>query len=109
MAQRTTAADERVAHILEVVAGHVTVTAACLYGSQLAGATDEWSDIDLAIFCPEAETWSTWQRIDAQAAIKDEVGYDVDVRLYSDRWLEEVTRRPASFVAHVLRRGRRLA
>ncbi len=109
MAQGAVVTEERLAHILDAAARHVTVTAAYLYGSQLTGATDEWSDIDLALFCPEAESWSTWQRIDVESAIEREVGRDVEIRLYSDRWLEEVQHRPASFAAYILRNGRRLA
>lgn len=41
------------------------VEAICLYGSRARGDADDWSDIDLAVICPQASStdWATIQDV----------------------------------------------
>ncbi len=109
MAHRTASLEERLAEIVKAVRARLPVAAIYLYGSQVTGDTHEWSDIDIAVFSPAIEGKTIWEIIDLEAAIQDEVGYDVDIWLYSDRKLEEAKDDPASFVAHILKTGKRIA
>ena len=109
MARRTAPIEQRLEEIVHAVRARLPVTAIYLYGSQLTGSTHEWSDIDIAVFSPAVEGMSLWEIIDLEAAIQDEVGYDVDIWLYSDRKLEEAKHNPGTFVAHILRTGKRIA
>ncbi len=43
--------------VLQVVNRNVTVVAAYLFGSQVTGNADQWSDIDLAVFAEGIEAW----------------------------------------------------
>ncbi len=45
--------EAKVRKALQVVNRNVTVVAAYLFGSQVTGNADRWSDIDLAVFAEE--------------------------------------------------------
>ncbi|MCD6352446.1 MAG: nucleotidyltransferase domain-containing protein [Armatimonadetes bacterium] len=108
MAGKVAATKDRIASILEAVRRHVPIAAAYLFGSQARGEPSENSDIDIAVFSPAVEGMSVWDRMELEIAIRREVGYDAHIILYSDRWLGAADKRPASFVAHILKTGKRL-
>ena len=85
------------------------ITAIYLYGSRLTAHTREWSDIDIAVFTPAADNRDIWFRIDLEVELQLELGPDVDIRIYSERDLKEGKENPASFVAHILKTGKRIA
>jgi predicted nucleotidyltransferase len=52
---------------------------AFLFGSQVDGTADQWSDIDMAIFVEGAEGWDIHKRARLIARIQKEAGDDIDV------------------------------
>ena len=101
--------EQRLARVLNAVRRRMPVTAAYVYGSYARGDAAEGSDIDVAVFSPAIEGLSIWEIVRLEIAIRNEVGRDVDLWLYSDRKLEEAKDDPASFVAHILKTGKRIA
>ena len=69
--------EEKVRAALRVLARRARVRAAYLFGSQVAGTADEWSDIDVAAFIEEAEQWNLEQRVDVCVEVRREVGDEI--------------------------------
>jgi len=94
---------------VEELRRRLPVSAIVVYGSQVEGRADQWSDVDIAVFSPAVETMSLDDELDLLYEVHEAVGHDIDIRLFSDRSLEEAATRPASFVAHILKTGKRVA
>ncbi|MHB9027200.1 MAG: nucleotidyltransferase domain-containing protein [Candidatus Latescibacterota bacterium] len=83
------------------------VRAAYLFGSQVEGTADEWSDIDVAVFMEGVENWDIQHRTQAMVLVMDEAGNDVEVHLFPLSSLEKPGR--GSFAEYILKHGVRIA
>ena len=77
--------------------------AAYVFGSHAEGRADEWSDIDVAAFMDEIDSWDVWQRAKVIARVQKEVGYDVEPHLLSASHL--TSPQPGSFAEYVIEHG----
>lgn len=84
-----------------------TVRAAFLFGSQITGEADEWSDIDVAAFMDEAATWDYFTKVDVIVKMMREVGDDVEPHIFESSQFEKPE--SASFAADIIQRGIRIA
>jgi predicted nucleotidyltransferase len=82
------------------------VRAAYVFGSHAEGRADEWSDIDVAAFMEEIDSWDLWQRAKVIARVQKEVGYDVEPHLLSASHL--TSPQPGSFAEYVMEHGIRI-
>jgi predicted nucleotidyltransferase len=82
------------------------VRAAYVFGSHVTGGADQWSDIDVAAFMDEVETWDLERRIDIFVKIQMEVGFDVEPHLFSSALLQHPE--AGSFAADIIRHGVRI-
>lgn len=98
--------EEKARAALRVLARRAHVRAAYLFGSQVEGTADRWSDIDIAAFIDEADRWDFEQRVAACVEAQREVGDDVELHLFSTESLENPPR--ASFAQYILGHGARL-
>jgi len=98
-----TVIEEKARAALRVLARRTRVRAAYLFGSQVAGTADQWSDIDIGAFIEEAEPWDLQQRVDVCVEIRREVGDDVELHLFLADSLDNPPR--ASFAQYVLSHG----
>ena len=80
-----------------------TVRAAYVFGSQVEGADDEWSDIDVAVFMDYVENWNIQRRTQAMVLVMDEAGNDMEVHFYPSSALENPG--CGSFAEYILRHG----
>jgi len=103
MAQRDAVIEEKTQAALKTVSRFARVARAYLFGSQVEGTADRWSDIDLAVFVEGAESWDLHQRARVAAQVQKEAGDDVEIHFLSAKTLEE--RDSASFAAWVLFHG----
>ncbi len=83
-----------------------TVSAAYLFGSQVDGTADEWSDIDVAVFLDGVENWDIQRNTRAMVMVMEEVGDDVEAHLFPASSLEHPGR--GSFVEYILSHGVRV-
>ena len=90
---------------IEVLNRNAKVTAAYLFGSQVMGNTDRWSDIDLAVFAEGIENWDLRDRARAAVQVQKEAGDDVEVHISPVSALDEKDRDSAGFAAWVLAHG----
>jgi predicted nucleotidyltransferase len=88
---------------VRILARRAHVRAAYLFGSRVNGAADRWSDIDIAAFIDEADTWDLDQRVAACVEPQRLVGDDIELHLFSTQSLRNPPR--ASFAQYVLRYG----
>jgi predicted nucleotidyltransferase len=83
-----------------------TVRAAYLFGSQVDGTADEWSDIDVAVFMDGVENWTLPRQVSAMTQVMMEAGDDVEVHLFPASSLESPGR--GSFAEYILKHGARI-
>ena len=88
---------------LTAVSNLTVVAKAYLFGSQVDGTADQWSDIDLAIFVEGAESWDIHKRARLIARVQKEAGDDVEVHFIPASALKENDK--AGFASWVLAHG----
>ena len=94
---------QRARRAVEVVAQHVPVRAAYLFGSQAEGTADQFSDSDIAAFVEGAEQWDLQRRVRIGMEAQRQVGDDVEVHFFPAELLENPP--AASFAAYVQSHG----
>lgn len=80
-----------------------TVRAAYVFGSHVEGRADQWSDIDIAAFMDDVESWDLGRRTRILTDLQKEVGYDVEAHLFPSSCLNNAE--SDSFAAYVLEHG----
>ncbi|HDP34364.1 MAG TPA: nucleotidyltransferase domain-containing protein, partial [Candidatus Hydrogenedentes bacterium] len=76
---------------------------AYVFGSQVEGRADAWSDIDVAVFLDGAESWDMQRRAQTMFQVQKGAGLDVEAHLFPSSML--VHPEPASFAAYVIKHG----
>lgn len=107
MAQVDITVEQRAQSAVASLSRFATVTAAYLFGSQVDGRADQWSDIDLAVFIDGLESWDLRERARITAQVQKEAGDEIELHFFSAKSLHR--RNDASFAAWVLNHGVRLA
>src|SRR3990172_6577395 len=79
------------------------VRAAFLFGSQVEGTADKWSDVDVGVFVEGAEHWD-WERLcNASREVQRRLGWDIEIHVFPASWYEGPPR--ASFAQYVIKHG----
>ncbi len=91
---------------LEYLRKRIRVEAAYLFGSQVQGEVHEHSDIDLAVFSPDANHMSLDERIRLRADLAVDCDPRLELHLYSSRALANA--RPTNFAGYIIAHGKRL-
>ncbi len=107
MAGRTTSVELIAKRAVEEARKHIPVADAMIFGSQVDGTAHEWSDIDVAIFTPAAETWDVDTWLAVNRSIRKAMKFAVELHFFRARDLEG--RPPSTFVGHILKTGKRVA
>ncbi len=103
MARIDPSVTEKAKAALEVLSRMTEVDSAYLFGSQVEGRSDEWSDIDLAVFIEGLDSWSLRDRVGAAVEVQKAVGDDVEVHFFPALAAREPP--PASFADWILTHG----
>ena len=106
MARIDVISEQRSRSALKALPSHAKVAAAYLFGSQVEGTADKCSDIDLAIFLENAESWDIKDRAHATSIVQKEAGDDFDLHFLPAEALRRTE--PASFAAYILAHGVRI-
>ncbi len=96
----------RAEYALQVLSREATIEGAYLFGSQVKGNTHEWSDIDIAAFVENSETWDIFERADRTAYVQKEAGDEIELHFFPADQLAHPE--PSSFAEYILRTGVRL-
>jgi predicted nucleotidyltransferase len=103
MAQLDVVIEQRSKVAVAAVSRFGRVVRAYLFGSQVEGTADRWSDIDLAVFVEGVESWDIHQRARVAAQVQKTAGDDVEIHFLPAKSLQEHD--DASFAAWVLNHG----
>jgi len=87
----------------ETLARMGAVRAAYVFGSHVEGRADRWSDIDVAVFMDEVETWDIRRRARAMPQVQQEAGLDVEAHLFPASAYHHPQK--GSFAEYILRHG----
>ncbi len=99
--------EERAKQALRVLSRYAQVKVAYVFGSQVEGKTDEFSDIDIGAFIEEFDRWDLQRRVRTIALVQEEAGDDLEIHFFPSEALTNAE--PASFAAYVLKHGIRIA
>jgi predicted nucleotidyltransferase len=102
----TAAIDVALEKALAFLQQRIRIEAAYLFGSQMSGDTDPDSDIDLAVFSPDAENMRFMERVRLGSELASECHPDVELHLYSSHALANA--RPTNFAGYIVTHGKRL-
>lgn len=94
---------ERARRVLAVLSRRATVRGLYVFGSQVSGTPDEWSDIDVAAFVDGVETWGLEGRVRAVVEVQRELGDDLDVHLFPGAYVNAPPK--GSFAEFILEEG----
>jgi len=97
---------DRAVEAVRVIGRWGRVRAAYLFGSQVQGTADQWSDIDIAVFVDGAEQWDFDRLSRACAEAQRRAGLDIEMHILPASSYENPPR--ASFAKHILQHGARL-
>ena len=91
---------------VDVLARRQKISAVYIFGSQVNGTANKWSDIDVAVFMDGIEKLDIRDRARLTASAQKEAGDELEVHFFRRESLEHPI--PASFAQFVLTTGVRL-
>jgi predicted nucleotidyltransferase len=91
---------------LEYLRRRIQIEAAYLFGSQVEGKVHDQSDIDLAVFSPDANTMSLDDRIRLRADLAVDCDPRLELHLFSSHALANA--RPTNSAGYIVAHGKRL-
>lgn len=94
---------DRALEAVRVIAQWGRARAAYLFGSQVQGTADEWSDVDVAVFVEGAEEWDFERVSRACGAAQRRAGLDIEMHVFPASSYENPPR--ASFAQYILNHG----
>jgi predicted nucleotidyltransferase len=97
---------DRLQKAVAIARQHGTLEAAYFFGSRSRGQGDQWSDLDLAFFIKDAESWTLRQRTLLTVEVQKMAGDDIEPHFFSAKALHEPSK--LGFESIVLAEGIRL-
>lgn len=101
-AQRADLIDDAV----RFLSARLPVAAVILFGSHVRGDTHEWSDVDLAVFSSHAAQMTFLERVRLASELQIACGFELEPHFFPAEALHDPPK--GSFVAHIVRTGRRI-
>lgn len=89
-----------------VLARRIRLRGVVLFGSQLEGGADEWSDVDIAVFSPDVVGMKLLERARLAAEVQLACGLELEPHFFPDTYLDNPPE--ASFAKHIIETGRRI-
>jgi len=97
----------RAGKVVKAVSTQVNIKAAYLFGSQLNGGRDEWSDTDIGLFISGYNDLEYENEFQLTHFIHRLLGFDIDLHFFDAEYLTNST--PTSFAGWVVRNGVRVS
>ncbi len=88
------------------LSGRITISATVLFGSQATGESHDWSDIDLAVFTPDAERLTFMDRVRLATELQMACGFELEPHFFPEWALHDPPK--GSFAEHVIKTGKRI-
>ena len=93
----------RVNRVIKRLSNETKVHATFMFGSQVDGNADEYSDLDIAIFVDNYIKWTLMKQVKVSCRIKEAEGDDLDLHFFDADELPNPS--PASFAGWVVKNG----
>ncbi|AEB10440.1 nucleotidyltransferase domain-containing protein [Desulfobacca acetoxidans] len=91
--------------IIQKLTGQIDLEKIVLFGSQVTGRTDEYSDIDILIIAPSRER-PLDRRLKVRRLLHDlDKNIGLDILFYTPEEVERFKDHPSSFLHHILATG----
>ncbi len=90
---------------IEYLKERIRVSSVYLFGSYAAGTASYWSDIDLAVFSPDADKMEIEDKAKLAADLKLCCHTEVELHLFPQKALKEA--RPTNFYGYILKKGKK--
>jgi predicted nucleotidyltransferase len=91
--------------IIQKLAGQIDLEKIVLFGSQITGKTDGYSDIDILIIAPSRER-PLDRRLKVRRLLHDlDKNIGLDILFYTPEEVEQFKDHPSSFLHHILATG----
>jgi predicted nucleotidyltransferase len=91
--------------IIQKLSGQIDLEKIVLFGSQITGKTDEYSDIDILIIAPSRER-PLDRRLKVRRLLHDlDKNIGLDILFYTPEEVEQFKDHPSSFLHHILATG----
>jgi len=90
----------------DVLADRIRVSAVYLFGSQVSGDTNAFSDIDIAVFSPDIAELGMLGRARLGTAVRMQCHRALEPHFFPEWALEDPPK--GSFAEHVIKTGRRI-
>ncbi|MBI5195382.1 MAG: nucleotidyltransferase domain-containing protein [Nitrospirae bacterium] len=91
---------------LEYLRKKLRISSVYLFGSYVTGGATYWSDIDLAVFSPDADKMKIEDKAKIATDLKLHCHTDVELHLFSQKALKEA--RPTNFYGYILKKGKKV-
>ena len=96
---------ELINEIIQKLAGQIDLEKIVLFGSQVTGKTDEYSDLDILIIAPSQER-PLDRRLRVRRLLHElDKSIGLDILFYTPEEVEKFQDHPSSFLHHVLTTG----
>ncbi len=82
------------------------ISSAYLFGSYAAGSPTDWSDVDLAVFSPDADKMRIEDKARLAADLRLNCHTEVELHLFPQKALKEA--RATNFYGYILKKGKRV-
>lgn len=106
MGARDDQVEEMLRRAVEFLRARIELAQVFLFGSHANDRADEWSDIDLAVFSPDAASMTLVDRAGLATDLQLECGSELEPHFFPATALEDP--QPGSFVGHILETGKRV-
>ncbi len=97
---------ERAKAAIAAIDRKVVVRVAYLFGSQVTGAVDPYSDIDIAAFIENCEKVDLRRRVGLSVEVREQAGDDIEIHFFPAEWLNHSP--AASLAEHIVQNGTRI-
>ena len=104
MAERKTKLKEAISKSVDFLKNHFEIKEVILFGSQLTGKANEYSDIDLVVISPDFEGKSYEQILQVFVEMAVKAVSNVELHPFTTKDLEQA--RPTNFLGYVLKTGK---
>ncbi len=97
----------RVNQVIKLLGSKTNINAVYIFGSQVDGSSDEYSDLDIALFVDNFSKWTLMKQVKTSCRVKEAEGDDIDLHFFDAAELPNPS--PACFAGWVVRNGVRVA
>jgi predicted nucleotidyltransferase len=104
MVKRKTGLEQQIDDAIHYLSKYFNIKQVILFGSQLSGRADSFSDVDLAVISPDFENKNYEEILNVFAGLAIKVSARIDIHPYTERDLLKA--RPTNFLGSIVKRGK---